>query len=261
MAAWLDNVKFNPTAGGTTDFTFSSVVQGYQTMTAAGAVTGTAYRYFAISADLTQWELGVGLSTGSGITRVTVLYNSLGTTAKVNFTNPPIVSIVAVKEDLISIEEANSFTAKQKAQARANISAGAFSAHKNGTDQTGVASGTYTKVTFGTKLYDVDNTFDAVTNSRWTPPAGIVLIDASVWVTGTWPAGQPIVAVIYKNGVAFRGGFVDTGLANDGVGSISMTDSANGTDYYELFSQVSTTSGTATFKGNPTWTWFMGTIL
>ncbi|UGA46657.1 hypothetical protein HU230_0011695 [Bradyrhizobium quebecense] len=262
-SSFLDVCRFNPTAGGTTDWTYSTPVTGYQSPAAAGAVNGAIYSYRAESADLSQWEVGFGAyNTGTGVlSRTTVLFNSAGTTAKINFSAAPQVAVVALAEDLLLFNAAMSLTVAQKAKARSNLSAGAFSAHKNGTDQTGVASGTYTKVTFGTKLYDVDNTFDAVTNSRWTPPAGIVLIDASVWVTGTWPAGTPITAVIYKNGVAFRGGFIDTGLANDGVGSISMTDSANGTDYYELFCQVNTTSGTATFKGNTTWTWIMGTVL
>ncbi len=261
MAAWLDNVKFNPTAGGTTDWTYSTTVQGYQSLTAAGAQSGTAYRYFATSADLSQWELGVGLYTGSGITRATVLYNSSGTTAKINFTNPPIVSIVAVKEDMISIEEANSFTLAQKAQARANISAGSFSAHKNGTDQTGIPSATNTKITFGTKIYDPDSTFDNVTNNRWTPPAGKVLLTAQLWVFGTFAAGASINLSIFKNGSQFKGGFNYSAAANDGVAAASLMDVANGTDYYEVFLSLAVTSGTVSVHGSTTWTWFMGTVL
>jgi len=111
MAALLDNCKFNPTAGGTTDWTFSTAVTGYMSPALAGVVNGTKYKYFAVSADLSQWELGEGAyNTGTGVLpRTTVLYNSSGTgTAtgqsgagtKINFTNPPFVAIVGLAEDI-----------------------------------------------------------------------------------------------------------------------------------------------------------------
>src|SRR3569833_1514200 len=123
MAAFLDAVRFNATAGGLTDWTFLSAVTGYQAPTTASAVNGRAYKYRAESADLSQWEIGEGIWTSATgvLSRATVLTNSLGTNAKVNFTVPPQVGIVALKEDLLSIEEANAFTAAQQGQARANL--------------------------------------------------------------------------------------------------------------------------------------------
>jgi hypothetical protein len=123
MAAFLDGCRFNPAAGGTTDWTYSSVVPGYQNPAAANVVNGRLYKYRAESADLSQWELGEGAyNTSTGVlARTTVLYNSSGTTAKINFSTVPQVAVVALKEDLISIEEANSFTATQQAQVRSNI--------------------------------------------------------------------------------------------------------------------------------------------
>lgn len=93
----LDAVLFNPTAGSTTDWTYSSAVTGYQSPAAAGAVNGTVYFYRAYSSDLTQWEEGYGAwnSGTSVLARTTVLFNSAGDTSKVNFTNPPFVAIVA----------------------------------------------------------------------------------------------------------------------------------------------------------------------
>jgi hypothetical protein len=125
MAAFLDICRFLPTAGGTTDWTYAAVVQGYQSPATAGAINGRLYKYRAESSDLTQWEVGEGAynaSTGS-LARTTVLFSSAGTTSKVNFTSAPQVAIVALKEDLISVEEANSFTTTQQAQARTNLSA------------------------------------------------------------------------------------------------------------------------------------------
>jgi hypothetical protein len=132
VAAFLDNCRFVPTAGATTDWTYSSAVGGCQSPSAAGAVNGTKYKFLAIGSDLTQWEIAEGTyNSGTGVfQRTTVLYNSSGTgTAsgqsgagtKINFTAIPQVAIIGIKEDLISIEEANSFTATQQARAMANL--------------------------------------------------------------------------------------------------------------------------------------------
>jgi hypothetical protein len=132
MAAFLDNCRFNPTLGGTTDWTFSSAVTGYQSPSAAGVVNGRVYEYFAISASGTEWEIGRGAyNTGTGVlARTTVLYNSSatgtatgqsGAGTKITFSAAPQVAVVAIKESLISVEEANSFTSTQQGQARDNI--------------------------------------------------------------------------------------------------------------------------------------------
>src|SRR5690349_13831613 len=115
MAAFLDTCRFSPSTGGTTDWLVAGPVGGYLAPAAAGAVNGRTYKYRAESADLSQWELGEGTwnaSTGV-LSRTTILFNSSGTTSKINFTVSPQVAIVALREDLISIEEANNFTAAQ----------------------------------------------------------------------------------------------------------------------------------------------------
>jgi hypothetical protein len=140
MAAFLDACRFNPTAGGTTDWTYSSAVSGYQSPAAANVVNGRLYKYRAESADLSQWELGEGAyNTGTGVlARTTVLFNSSGSTSKINFSTVPQVAIVALKGDLISVEEANSFTTIQKSQARTNI--GMADGHIPGEIGTGAAA-------------------------------------------------------------------------------------------------------------------------
>lgn len=138
MAAFLDACRFNPTAGGTTDWTYSSPVPGYLSPAAAGAVNGRLYKYRAESGDLSQWELGEGAynSGASSFARTAVLFNSSGTTSKINFSTVPQVAVVALKEDLISIEEVNSFTDTQRAQVRSNIYAAPFDALAFGGMQT-----------------------------------------------------------------------------------------------------------------------------
>lgn len=102
MSSLLNICRFNPTAGGTTDWTYSSAVTGYQSPTAANAVNGATYSYRAESSDLSQWEVGFGAyNSGTGVFgRTTVLFNSLGTTAKINFSTVPQVAVVALAEDL-----------------------------------------------------------------------------------------------------------------------------------------------------------------
>lgn len=132
MAAWLDCCRYTPTLGGTTDWTFSSAVQGYSTPALAGVVNSRVYKYRAESADLSQWEIGEGFyTTGTGVlTRTTVLANSSGTGTsagqtgagtKISFSTVPQVAIVALKEDMISVEENNVFTTPQQDQIRKNI--------------------------------------------------------------------------------------------------------------------------------------------
>ncbi len=139
MARWLDVCRFTPTLGGTTDWTYSAAVVGYQSPASAGIVNSGTYKYRAESADLSQWELGEGTyNTGTNVlTRTTVLYNSSatgtgtgqsGAGTKINFSTVPQVAVVALKEDLIALDETNSFTATQQAQARANVYAAPFDA-------------------------------------------------------------------------------------------------------------------------------------
>ncbi|WP_316219392.1 hypothetical protein [Bradyrhizobium sp. SZCCHNR2026] len=154
MAAFLDNCRFIPTAGGTGDFTYASQVGGCQSPAAAGALNAVRYKLRAESSDLVQWELFEGAynaSTGT-FARATVLYNSAGTGtasgqsgagAKINFTTLPQVAVVGLAEDLISIEVANAFTAAQQAQARTNIASAATPAVWTRTVLSN-GSGTYT---------------------------------------------------------------------------------------------------------------------
>lgn len=100
--SFLDVCRFNPTAGGTGNWTYSSAVQGYQSPSAAGVVNGATYRYRAESGDLTQWEIGYGTyNTSTGVlSRSTILFNSSGTTSAINFSTTPQVAIVVLAEDL-----------------------------------------------------------------------------------------------------------------------------------------------------------------
>lgn len=77
----------------------------------------------------------------------------------------------------------------------------AFHANKNGSNQASVVGGTYTKCTATTELYDILGFYDAG-NSKWTPPAGRIIIGGKIYITGTTAAGNYSYAVIYKDGSA-----------------------------------------------------------
>lgn len=98
--SFLTLCKFNPTAGGTTDWTYSSIVTGYQSPSSANAVNGALYIQRAESSDLSQWEVSSGAyNSGTGVfPRTTVLLNSSGTGTlqsgagtKINFSTTPTV--------------------------------------------------------------------------------------------------------------------------------------------------------------------------
>lgn len=186
MAAFLDVCRFTPTAGSTTDWTYSAAVTGYQSPASAGVVNGRLYKYRAESADLSQWEVGQGAyNTGTGVlARTTVLFNSSGGTSKINFTLAPQVAIVALKEDLVSVEEANSFTATQQQQARQNI--GAISVPDviiEDQKSIGTAGGTATSGSFPARTLNVlvrnSNTLAALASNQFTLPAGTYYIQWS----------------------------------------------------------------------------------
>ena len=108
--AYVDLCRFIPTAGGTTDWVYSSAVGGCQSPSAANVIAGQTYRVYAVSGDLTQWEISTGINSAvTTFPRTTVLKNSSGTGTepgqsgagtKINFSTVPQVSVVAIAEDI-----------------------------------------------------------------------------------------------------------------------------------------------------------------
>lgn len=133
-----------------------------------------------------------------------------------------------------------------------------FSVHKNGTNQTGLASATYTQLTFSTEIYDIGSKFSA---NAWTPPAGMVCMTAAATFNGTLAVGGFCALAIYKNGVALKEALNAIGNASDSACSIAVIDQANGTDVYTLYGQAVTQSGTVMVNGPANRTWWAGSML
>ncbi len=191
MAAFLNNCRFIPTAGGTADWVYSSTVGGCQSPALAGAVDGRKYKFIAISSDLTQWEIAEGAYTAASGTfsRTTVLCNSSGSGVaagqsgagtRISFIAAPNVAIVGIKEDLISIEEPNGFTARQMAQARANIGVTKKNYIVNGGMQISQENGTAAGAASG--YYPVD---------QWRNEFGNAGAISTAQVASSTPGGSP----------------------------------------------------------------------
>lgn len=109
----------------------------------------------------------------------------------------------------------------------------AFSVGKGGTNQTGIASATYTKVTWPTEIFDTNNNF---ATDKFTPTvAGKYILTAAIVFTASVDATQFRIA-IYKNGANFRNTVgSSSGTGAQGI-SVAIVDDANGTtDYYEVY--------------------------
>lgn len=133
-----------------------------------------------------------------------------------------------------------------------------FSANKNSVDQTGIASTTFTKVTFTNEVNDLGDYYDD-TLSRFTPPAGTVHLIAGVYATGLTAGGICTLAV-FKNGAAANQKIyaaAATGVVGMDVG---IVDTCNGTDYYEIF-VYGTTGTTFSINGIPINSYIKGTVL
>lgn len=96
----LNRCGFLASAGGAADFGVAAAALGCRDPATAGAIGGAPYSYYAQSADLTQYEWGVGTwSPPSTFQRTLILGSSAGGAA-VNFTQPPTVKLDALKENI-----------------------------------------------------------------------------------------------------------------------------------------------------------------
>lgn len=130
-----------------------------------------------------------------------------------------------------------------------------FSVHKNGTNQTGLTNGAWTKLTWSTEEYDTGATF--ASDKNIPNQAGKHHIDAVLRVDDL-NIGDKVGIAIYKNGAAYKT-LTDTMGANTyGSAVISSDILANGTtDYFEIFAYHN--EGTdRTCLGNSNLTYFTG---
>lgn len=130
-----------------------------------------------------------------------------------------------------------------------------FSAHKNGTDQTGVVTSTFTKVTFGAEDWDTGSYF---ASSTFTPlVAGTYLLTAFIR-DNSGGGAYSLQVVIYKNGAAHK--FIGQSN-NDGiVGGCCLVDANGSTDTFEVYAWQNS-GADLTIGGAATQTYFQGNIV
>ena len=126
----------------------------------------------------------------------------------------------------------------------------------------GLANGTYVKLSFDSELYDSGSVYDT-SNYRFTPGvAGKYFLYArAIMSAGGTSPNQGRIA-IYKNGSIFNyWRWTNTATISDFSVQISGFDTANTTDYYEayIYQSNSTSSTSFTLNSDPSQTsLFMG---
>ena len=136
----------------------------------------------------------------------------------------------------------------------------AFSAHKNGTNQS-ISAATWTKITFGTEEYDTANQYDA-SNSKFQPTiAGYYHVNCSLaWFQG---ASTAALFAYWKNGSNFRNGsylYHGSQALDDYQVESSVLVYMNGSsDYLEIYAfNVGTAN---TISGGTTQSYFQGFLV
>jgi hypothetical protein len=109
-----------------------------------------------------------------------------------------------------------------------------FAAGKSA-DQTGIASATWTKITYTAEEYDHGSVYDAA-NSRLTPGrAGVWLIGALVNFTAGIVDQSAYQCAIYKNGAPYRASYSRASGTNSLSAALVCTVEVDADDYIEIY--------------------------
>ena len=133
----------------------------------------------------------------------------------------------------------------------------AFYAYKNASQI--ITSGTTTKITFETELFDTANAF---ASSKFTPAvAGKYYIETGLTMQGGTSELIESRIYIYKNGSNYSYGYGahQNNYSNYEARTWSTIVDCNTTDYIEIYSNCSDSSGNPTIaQHNPKGSWFLG---
>lgn len=137
-----------------------------------------------------------------------------------------------------------------------------FSAHRNGIDATGIATGVTQVIQFPTEDWDTHNWFDAATG-RFTPQvAGYYRINGQVHFTTGIAQGNRLFAYLLKNGGVVKRGVMFAGSpADEGRPRVAALVYANGsTDYFQIASHANP-AGAYTVSGSTDGTFFQAELV
>ena len=104
---------------------------------------------------------------------------------------------------------------------------------KSAANQTGIATATQTKITYGTEVIDTDNAF---ASSKFTVPSGAAgkyfITGTITWLSGAWTSQQ--ILYIYKNGSNAYAEFRYKDATDMGMTVSAVLDLAV-SDYIEIY--------------------------
>jgi len=135
----------------------------------------------------------------------------------------------------------------------------AFFAYKTGSAQS-ISSGTVTKVTFNTELYDTDGNY---ASDRFTPQtAGKYIFNSSVYINGQSATFRYTNLYIRKNGSTNFGTYSaedsENNLNSAGATASVVYDMNGSSDYVEVYAQAQATSPSIQYDNNGFTTYFGG---
>ena len=182
----------------------------------------------------------------SKLETITIDTPSGSNTMQIGSTNTATINL-GVSGDTINVPAGVTIANAGTATGFGGVNTPNFLATKNAS-QTGLTDNTYTKISFGSELFDTDSAYDA-SNSRFTVPsgkAGKYIIFAGVNMEAdTANTGDTFELIIYLNGSAYKAGLLrfpgNPGSRFDQKFSTIVNLSVG--DYIELYGRVDTTSG------------------
>lgn len=135
----------------------------------------------------------------------------------------------------------------------------AFRAHKNGVNQTPIASGVSTKLTFSIEAFDINSMFDAANSRVVLPKDGPVHLSAAAYIT-VGVADAAYTLNIYKNGVAIAARIHRPATTSGVAIGIVVDDNGVAGDIYEVWVNLAG-AGDKTAFGSAGQTYFCGHMI
>ena len=167
------------------------------------------------------------------------------------------MAIDKIQSESINLADNFAFTGTVSGAGGTNTPA--FFAYKTGSAQS-ISSGTVTKVTFNTELYDTDGNY---ASDRFTPQtAGKYIFNSSVYINGQSATFRYTNLYIRKNGSTNFGTYSaedsENNLNSAGATASVVYDMNGSSDYVEVYAQAQATSPNIQYDNNGFTTYFGG---